>query len=566
LLGCPEGNECDAVSGDCVEIKNPDPTCDDNIKNQGEEGVDCGGPCHECENPGNSADLYGSRTAYDCDYYASPNGNGNGLSEGSPFMIADFWDVNNIAGKTLCLLDGTYTGIDSMIHPPQDLSGAQNNPIRIVALYDGKAFIDGQGVNGPIYLNYNNWFVIEGINILNAHQVFEGSISSSTSYVKNSHDITYRRVVAWESGPGNTDNFATDYSKRVTYEDIGSFGQARKMIGAGGKSDAQRDDSIAGNIIRRAWGRLERNDYGGPGVMTVGYNTNGNIIENSIATVDGELNNLKKEGSSDSFGLFDDRYTDQNNQILGSIAYKTKDQKLIGQEQNSYLDAYSQNMITKDMLIFVEGKQSTFGTNLEATARLNSHHYDDFTGQYLTFIGGPGVLVNPSSNSKISNIIVTDVTWNPDADVSGGKRIPATGLWTPVVSHGPTDYVMAWGNTINWNVEPIHSSIENPDLIGKFGNLLQYGTASRPTVNGEVVGAQIACRYENGILTNKPLWPWPMEERIRVATCMYDEGLTMVQCENDKSKGVQVTKTVFELGGGSVPDFEELNPLLCPGK
>ena len=124
---------------------------------------------------------------------------------------------------------------------------------------------------------------------------------------------------------------------------------------------------------------------------------------------------------------------------------------------------------------------------------------------------------------------------------------------------------MAWGNHINWNVEPTHNSIEDPNLIGRFGNLLQYGTASRPTVDGEPVGAQIACRYENGVLTNKPLWPWPMEERIRVATCMYDNNKTLEYCEGHKDLGVHVTKTVFELGGGSVPDFDTLNPIVCPG-
>ena len=44
-----------------------------------------------------------------CDYYASPSGTGNGLSSSSPFKISSFWPVAS-AGKTLCLLDGTYTG------------------------------------------------------------------------------------------------------------------------------------------------------------------------------------------------------------------------------------------------------------------------------------------------------------------------------------------------------------------------------------------------------------------------------------------------------------------------
>jgi len=57
-----------------------------------------------------------------------------------------------------------------------------------------------------------------------------------------------------------------------------------------------------------------------------------------------------------------------------------------------------------------------------------------------------------------------------------------------------------------------------------------------------------------------------MEERIRVATCIYDEGLTLEQCESDETLGEHVTKTIFELGGGSVPDFDMLNPMVCTGR
>jgi len=57
-----------------------------------------------------------------CTHYASPSGGGNGLSQSSPFQIANFWSVAS-AGKTLCLLDGVYTGANSMINPPQGLNG-----------------------------------------------------------------------------------------------------------------------------------------------------------------------------------------------------------------------------------------------------------------------------------------------------------------------------------------------------------------------------------------------------------------------------------------------------------
>ena len=34
------------------------------------------------------------------------------------------------------------------------------------------------------------------------------------------------------------------------------------------------------------------------------------------------------------------------------------------------------------------------------------------------------------------------------------------------------------------------------------------------------MGANILYEYMNGILTNQPLWPWPMEDRIMAETGM----------------------------------------------
>ena len=111
-----------------------------------------------------------------CDYYASPTGRGDGNSPDSPFRIQTFWRLA-APGKTLCLLDGTYTGADSMIAPstqgaPAGLSGSATgadikngicpNCITIRALNDGAVLIDGQFVRIPVRLASNSWFVVEG--------------------------------------------------------------------------------------------------------------------------------------------------------------------------------------------------------------------------------------------------------------------------------------------------------------------------------------------------------------------------------------------------------------------
>jgi hypothetical protein len=47
--GCESGEDCNSCSQDCGAC----PTCSDGVQNQGESGVDCGGPCAACGGGGN---------------------------------------------------------------------------------------------------------------------------------------------------------------------------------------------------------------------------------------------------------------------------------------------------------------------------------------------------------------------------------------------------------------------------------------------------------------------------------------------------------------------------------
>jgi len=82
-------------------------------------------------------------------------------------------------------------------------------------------------------------------------------------------------------------------------------------------------------------------------------------------------------------------------------------------------------------------------------------------------------------------------------------------------------------------IEKVLESIDGRDIVAQHGNIL---TTEK--------GATIMYRYEDGVLTDKPLWPWPMNQRIIDAMKLagYDTP-------------VDVTKTIFELAGG-IPEFE----------
>ncbi|MGH7793438.1 MAG: chitobiase/beta-hexosaminidase C-terminal domain-containing protein [Candidatus Binatia bacterium] len=270
-------------------------------------------------------------STFSCNFYASPTGTGNGLSPSSPFKIINFWSVA-APGKTLCLLDGIYTGDHSMIDPPDNLSGTAGGPITVRALNDGKVTINGQGVRRPVLLNLNNYFVLEGFN---AHSSNEGVVR----VVRSSHNVI-RRVAAWDAHEGNFSVVSAGSGQHILFEDVAAWGIGRKVFSA----------SQGGNYVtcRRCWGRWEGSHFVGPKLTySLAYNNYDMIIENSIGTWSGEKmrenyvlqcpsgTNYSKCGQSMTgytvdqaeaiFGI--DRLDGDKNarsKIFGSIAYITK--------------------------------------------------------------------------------------------------------------------------------------------------------------------------------------------------------------------------------------------------
>ena len=244
-----------------------------------------------------------------CDYYASPSGGGNGLSQSSPFKIANFWKVA-APGKTLCLLDGVYS---DPITPPQNLNGTASARITVRALNDGKVRINGGGVRNPVSLKNNDYFVLEGFD---AHNSSGTVILISTGA---DHNIV-RRVCAWDA-PDNTIILLSGPFTTIPgtcLRTCAALAQRRKIF-----SNSQRGNNVT---IRRAWGRWERSLNTSPKVTFAnGYNSINSTYENVIGTWDetamgGVLPTqplaILRIGPITSSNVFC-----QNNKYLGSIAY-----------------------------------------------------------------------------------------------------------------------------------------------------------------------------------------------------------------------------------------------------
>ena len=387
-----------------------------------------------------------------CDRYASPTGMGNGLSVSSPFKINKFWSVAG-PGKTLCLLDGTYTGSESMIDPPDNLSGTAGKPITVRALNDGKVTLDGQGMLRPVLLNYNNYFVLEGFNAHSSREYVVRIVRSNNNIV--------RRVIAWDAYDGDNGIVAAGSSEYILFEDVAAWGSGRKVFEA-----AQGGNHVT---CRRCWGRWEGSHFMGPKhTYTLAYNNYDMLIENSIGTWSGEkmqetyslrcptgqtntrcgqkMTGYAVDQPRAIFGV-DALNQDKNarSKVLGSIAYITK--------QDRFDPGHLYWVVNLDSVEY-----NNNAAYIEPGSHTNKRSFSLYNSSY-----GANNLIAKNMTSVSASASVIQSQWQK-SNISEGKSVSSVGS--------------------------LYSSSQ---------------------------GAQICKRYKDGVLTSEPLWPWPMNQRIKDA-------------------------------------------------
>ncbi len=388
-----------------------------------------------------------------CTHYASPSGHGSGVSTSQAFKIANFWPSAR-AGYTLCLMDGQYTGPVSMINPPAGLRGTASTPITIRALNDGKATINGQSFNFPVRLRDNDHFVLEGFN---AHQS-KGSVVE----LSRSNQNIVRRVAAWDAADNNTEVFGAHHGKYNLFEDVAGWGVARKTF-----QFSQGGDYTT---VRRAWGRWEGSHVTGPKMTyTLAYNNYNMTCENCIGTWSGER--MKQA------------YTLQN--------YSSKPHIRSGSEVS--LTDYS---VDHAYGIFaVDGIRSDKDKHARAKL-LGSIAYvrgsDQFAPRHVVFV------------HDMDSIELTDT----------------------VVYIEPNAHTLKKGFSLE-NLKGGAVNLIARNLTGIGGSGSSYGSdwkrnfiaegpsrESVPNVFTSSRAANVCYRYQDGVRTTEPLWPWPMNQRI----------------------------------------------------
>jgi hypothetical protein len=421
-----------------------------------------------------------------CDYYAAPGGTGNGASPSTPFRVVDFWAVAR-PGVTLCLLDGVYTGRQSMIIPSAGMSGTSNQPITIRALNDGAVTIDGQFAHYPLHLSGNNWWVFEGFN---AHSSVEEVVR-----IRSSSNNIFRRMVAWDAhidANAGVWSLAVNSSNNL-FEDIAGFGTARKVVTFhSGSND---------NTMRRGWFRWEGATQGGNYAVSMTYKTYRNTFENILATWSGE-------SLPDSY--------DCN---LGAIVPKTNGRACSARAVVG-MDRLEDATVPKHAHVTLRGSIAYF----KAADKIPQSSLGEVGGGlFMSLLSTYGT----SSNTYSDVIAVTspsNVNFNNIHALSLRRR-PLNG---PIRESNDTDPVvnniLIRATTITGN-EPAGSGFTgtgyqlHPDwTVTGHSTGRSLAAVQTPWQNTSSTGARLCYRTVDGVTGPTPLWPWPMNDRIKSAT------------------------------------------------
>ncbi|MCJ7739934.1 hypothetical protein MUP32_01275 [Candidatus Microgenomates bacterium] len=261
----------------------------------------------------------------------------------------------------------------------------------------------------------------------------------------------------------------------------------------------------------------------------------------------------------------------QNQKLLGSIVYKGKGDSFygVGCTNCTFKDIVSINSINRDTsgLLCTKGQpcpQMGFGISRDKSGNNFSALVENFTWvsnekyAYGAFVyNKSGSITNSPSNSlSVKNSFFQ--TTNPvkmlvkNADPQNLATFNHSYNKYSVNNTNPYENTAAGTGegplSVNWDTNQWG---DGAYLIASKTNLKGIGE------NGKNIGADVIYQYENGVITSKPLWPWPMEERIK------------------KESGVSVTweangglwKTLDGVYEGDVPcPLKSLGDFNCDGK
>lgn len=434
--------------------------------------------------------AYPRQEVWAATYFVSPTG-----SDTNPGTSSSPWQSFSRAwgtvarGDTLTLMDGEYREQLMPQVPPDN-----GTPVTIKAQNDGKAIINGDtngdGKGDIVPVNFAFWAPYNGTRIILEGLVVKNS-SGSVIYIDgggNSSHITLRRVSAYNADVDKNVNVIEIFqSNDNLVEDCVAAGSGRKMVLLYKSNN---------NTVRRCflhWNRWDGREWcsiGYPyGTNAEIYYGNNNVLENNVgyALTPGYHFGFKSTGGETTPNTTNANIFAGN---VGLFSGKKYDGSPIDWNTRPQPNACNYNSN-----IYEEGNRT--GLWIERDGYANGNVIKD------NFLYGNAALGFDLSRWESSVSVFTNNSFSNNTIVGNGSDNPCGGF--PCVLGGP-------------GVDALKPHLDqfSGTSTNKIGAVYVSGEpASRVITPYTGTGAHIYYRYQDGIQTTQPLWPWSMESRVQ---------------------------------------------------
>ncbi len=424
-------------------------------------------------------------------YYISPAGaDANaGTALTAPWKTFQFAISRLLPGDTLILMDGTYSSSNSGLINSTGLNGTSAQPITFKALNERRAHIHSDGSTWAVLFQNSSYLTFEGLQV-SSQDNGSATNNGSAMGLYDSHHITLKRMLMHHNNRYANSHLLVMARVNDSLVEESEFYYHHRhgiMLKPGSR-----------NIMRRIY--CNSRGYGNiPGGYPNGHSTGGdmcislypgdnNIIENTIAdATTGTLFDIQAVGTSDY------------NRFLGNIALKTQYGIVIKArpEQGATALAMPKNNTVKDLVVInaeVVGAyfRGVRGQRCDNCMLINNLNNSGMIVDVEAVAPGDGVYSFFSDNSlSLGNggsgfLIMNQIqTWRVDS---------------------PNSY----GNKLNYNPSSSTSWVASKAVDALLGAcrvwIPDVSPMKRTGKNGADIGANILYRYQNGVLTNIPLW------------------------------------------------------------
>jgi hypothetical protein len=508
-------------------------------------------------------------------YYVAPKGNDDSAgTSAAPWRTFTRAMIALKPGDTLNLMDGTYTYSGNNAGNPfavlsVTVSGTSNNPIIIKALNEGKAIIDGGKSHDCVSVRGRSRVEINGMNFINSGR-------DAVTVADGSTYISFRRDLIRDFGWNDKDCHSTGAAAFYTADSIGGERTTRTthilledsaiyMSGFNGNTicnctwgpggtcaNGARigvNNWSSGNTFRRVWLGWDPN-LGEVQDTTPfqNYGSSNTLVENCF--FDG-TNQTRSSVESILLSHVQpyNHGTIANNAALGNIILNGSGYSIIVDDNST--QAHPTNNLLKDNVSIGntwgfanEGDDNFHVINNTIASPTNGYRGTQPVPANITYSScsvadpaspcykkGTGVTLNTYGlNNSYYKCTDTNPAYSKQAGGVGASLDNGSVLFTieskydnfdacsPIFTD-PGKYIKSAPGTpltlaANYDTATYGKGaylMVPPSLQGvsKIDGAYHIKTAS-----SRDIGAEVLFRYQDGVLSNIPLWPWPMEARI----------------------------------------------------